>query len=135
MHRQQFILVNLKKPFSNLGKNLSRVLTKNDREQRFRSSSATTANQVSSATPSSSLGSERLLRPNLSDGFENKGVMNLEDMRKQIAPWIPIGQMQQGLLSHLSTSDILRALVVLRLCSYDFVVDKSLNVITTYYKL
>lgn len=51
-----------------------------------------------------------------------------DDYRKTIAPWLKFGEYQKGLLSHLSTPEILRALFVLQICSVDLIVDKSTQV-------
>lgn len=53
---------------------------------------------------------------------------DVENYRKTIAPWLKIGEYKIGLLSHLSTFEILRALLVLQMCSVDIVVDKSVQV-------
>jgi hypothetical protein len=53
---------------------------------------------------------------------------SIEEIRSQVAPWLKIGSFQSGLLSHLSTWDILRALSVLKLCSYDFIGSRSMEV-------
>ena len=61
--------------------------------------------------------------------------LNLEkiDYRSTIAPWIPVGQFNKGLLSHLSTGDLYRSLLVLHLCSYDFIIDRNVQVIRQVY--
>ncbi|ODM98245.1 putative proline dehydrogenase 2 [Orchesella cincta] len=52
------------------------------------------------------------------------------DYRKKIAPWLKFGEYQKGLLSHLSTYEIMRALFVLHLCSFDVIVDKSTQLLS-----
>ncbi|OXA52970.1 hydroxyproline dehydrogenase [Folsomia candida] len=52
---------------------------------------------------------------------------SIGQIRNQFASWIAIGSYKPGLLSHLSTPDIMRALFVLRTCSYDFVVSRSIQ--------
>lgn len=53
---------------------------------------------------------------------------DVNNIREKIAPWIRIGEFKSGLLSHLSTCDIVRALFVLRICSIDWIVERSLPV-------
>lgn len=50
------------------------------------------------------------------------------NFRETIAPWVQIGQFNPKLLSHLSLFEILRSLLVLHICSYDFFVDRSSQV-------
>ncbi|CAL8071530.1 unnamed protein product [Orchesella dallaii] len=56
--------------------------------------------------------------------------LDSSDYRKKIAPWLKFGEYQKGLLSHLSTFEIVRALFVLHLCSFDVVVDKSTQLLS-----
>jgi hydroxyproline oxidase len=69
-------------------------------------------------------------------GFKNSPKSDgTSEFRMTTAPWIRIGEFQKGLMSHLSTFEIMRALFVLKLCSYDFFVDRAHGLIQLYQKL
>ena len=61
-------------------------------------------------------------------------ITNEKDYRASVAPWLKIGHFEPGLLSHLSTPDIARALLVLRVCSLDPLVERSPQVMKIIYQ-
>jgi len=62
----------------------------------------------------------------------------LQDIEKEnfreTAPWIPIGHYEKKLMSHLKTSELFRATLVLHLCRIDTFVKWSHEVSPLYHK-